>query len=178
MKHYKDNFKGYLQDLGDRKPAPGGGSAVCLVFCLGVGLVAKAVKYSISLKSKDTCQLTNNKELKKSLTNLEALKKKIYPYIDKDGDIFEKVMLTKGQKRARFVKESNQIILNTKDACRKVFSLAKEIESSIKKSIISDFNIGLDFIKSTAKGCEANLKANRLLITQIKERLHRLKTKE
>ena len=46
MKSYRKDFKNYLNDLGKAKPAPGGGSAVCLIFCTGLSLIAKAINYS------------------------------------------------------------------------------------------------------------------------------------
>ena len=70
-------------------------------------------------------------------------------------------MLEKGKKRLELVKKSNRIVKDTKKACQQVFFLAKGAKSGIKKSIISDFEIGLDFVKSAIKGCEANLKANK-----------------
>jgi len=157
MKCYKNKFKGYLEGLAARQPAPGGGSAVCLVFCFGVSLIEKAVNYSIK-----------DKQLRKSLSGLSALKKKVYPYIDEDGFIFKKIMLEKGEKRRELLKKSNRIMRDTKKACQRVFLLAKEVKSGIKKSIISDFEIGLDFVKSAVKGCEANLKANKAFFVKQK----------
>jgi len=161
MKNYKEKFKGYLKSLGARKPAPGGGSAACLVFCIGISLIEKAASYSVVLKPKDSRQSAQNKKLKKIITSLKALKIKVYPYIDKDGQVFEKVMASKGKKRLGFVKQSNRIITDTIKASESAFLLAKEAKSGIKSSIISDFNTGLGLIKSAVNGCRANLKANK-----------------
>jgi len=166
MKSYKEEFKSYLKDLGARKPAPGGGSAACLMFCVGVSLIEKAAGYSVVLKPKDSRQSAQNKKLKKILTSLGALKRKVYPYIDKDGQVFEKVMASKGKKRLGFVKKSNLILTSTISAAQSVFLLAKEAKSGIKSNIISDFGIGLDFIKSAVKGCKSNLKANKVFLVK------------
>ncbi|MCK5394122.1 MAG: cyclodeaminase/cyclohydrolase family protein, partial [Candidatus Omnitrophica bacterium] len=53
MKKYKSNFKDYIHDLGKREPSPGGGSAVCVAFCMGASLMEKAVNYSLNLKKND-----------------------------------------------------------------------------------------------------------------------------
>jgi len=148
MKYYRTSFKKYLDDLGKRKPSPGGGSAVCLIFCTGISLIEKAINFSSPIKFKN--------ELKK----LQTLKKKVYPNIDKDGLIFAKIIGSKGKKRAQFIKLSEDLIISLGRGSLAVFSLAKDLKSGIKKSIISDFNIGLECIKVVLLGCILNLKAN------------------
>ena len=148
MKNYRKNFKIYLDDLGKRKPSPGGGSAVSLAFCLGVSLIEKAVNYS------------DTKKFKKQIAILKSLRKKIYAYIDKDAYIFEKIMSSKGTKRLANIYASEKMIVDLAKSSQQVFSLAKAIESGIKKGIISDFHIGLKFVKIALFGCVSNLEAN------------------
>ena len=146
--NYRTGFKKYLDDLGKRKPSPGGGSAVALIFCTGLSLIEKAINFSSPAKFKN--------QLKK----LQALGRKIYPNIDKDSLIFAKIMSSKTAKRAQFIRQSESLIIDLGQASLKVFSLAKEVESGIKKSIISDFNIGLECAKIALRGCILNLEAN------------------
>lgn len=148
MKCYRSGFKKYLDDLGKRKPAPGGGSAVALIFCTGISLIEKAIRYSSLDK------------FKKQLKKLQILKKKIYLNIDKDSLIFAKIMSSKGAKRTQLVKQGESLVVDLGQASLKVFSLAKDIESGIKKSIISDFNIGLECVKIALLGSILNLEAN------------------
>jgi len=148
MKNYRCSFKKYLDDLGKRKPSPGGGSAVCLIFCTGVSLIEKAISFSSFV------------DFKKQLKKFQILRKRIYPYIDKDGYIFAKIMESRGKKRAHFIKLSEGLIVDLGRASLEVFSLAKEVESGIKKTIISDFNIGLECVKIALLGCILNLSAN------------------
>lgn len=148
MKQYRTSFKKYLDDLGKRKPSPGGGSAVCLIFCTGISLIEKAINFS------------SPAEFKNELKKLQTLKKKVYPNIDKDGLIFAKIIGSKGKKRAQFIRLSEDLIIGLGQGSLAVFSLAKEVESGIKKSIISDFNIGLECIKVALLGCILNLEAN------------------
>lgn len=161
MKSYRKKFKIYLDDLAKRKPSPGGGSAVCLIFCTGISLIEKAISYSYLPNLKTLEGKLKAKKLKKQLRSLKILRKKIYPYIDKDGYIFEKIMQAKGKKRAQFIRQSEQMMVEVAKASRKVFFLAKEVESGIKKSIISDFSIGLEGVKIALRGCILNLEANR-----------------
>ena len=146
--NYRTSFKKYLDDLGKPKPSPGGGSAVALIFCTGLSLIEKAINFSSPDK------------FKKQLKKLQALAKKIYPNIDKDGLIFTKIMSSKGLRRAQFISQSEILIIDLGHAALEVFSLAKGIKSGIKKSIISDFNIGLECARIALLGCVLNLEAN------------------
>jgi len=163
MKGYRKNFKAYLDDLGRRAPSPGGGSAICLVFCMGSSLIEKAINYSLLVKLKGRKEKERNRKLKDTALKIVKLRTKIYPYIDRDSYLFEKIMSTKGKKRRQFIIQSEKIIVDLGRVASEVFFLAKEIESGIKKSMISDFYIGLDFIKSTLFGCILNLEANNII---------------
>lgn len=157
--NYRKSFKRYLDDLGRKKPSPGGGSAVSLSFCLGVSLVEKALNYSLDKDNKlktpaaDFCG-------KKLLAAAHKLRRDVYAYIDLDGRIFENILNAKGTKRRLFLKQSEKIMISTARHCLNLFSLAKKVESGIKKSIISDFNIGCKLAAVTLEGCIINLEAN------------------
>lgn len=149
-KNYRTKFKGYLDDLSEKKPSPGGGSAVCLSFCLGVSLIEKAVNYS----------LKKDNNFSKYLNEFNKSRKRIFPYIDLDGKIFEKILKEKNEKRSYWLKESEKIIIDLGRISMKSICLAKKIESGIKNSIASDFHIGRVLINTALKGCVYNLEAN------------------
>ncbi|UCG35041.1 MAG: cyclodeaminase/cyclohydrolase family protein [Candidatus Omnitrophota bacterium] len=150
MKTYKTEFKGYLDDLAKKAPTPGGGSAVCVVFCIAVSLMEMAIQYSLG----------KNKKLKEHLGQLQKLKRKVYPFIDLDGKLFNQIMKSKDSSRQKLLKKSEELIVELGRACLGLLSLAKKAESGIKKSIISDFYIGLGLGKVVLAGCIFNLEAN------------------
>ena len=160
MISYRKDFKKYLADLSKRQPSPGGGSAICLSFCLGLSLMEKAINYSIVLKPKTAKEKNNNIKIKKAKAAFKKLGNKVYPCIDKDSKLFDKVMKTKGKKRLMYVKMSEELICDVAKSAQKVFLLAKGIESGIKNNIISDFRIGLESIRVSLLGCILNLEAN------------------
>ncbi|UCC95329.1 MAG: cyclodeaminase/cyclohydrolase family protein [Candidatus Omnitrophota bacterium] len=151
MKSYRTKFKGYLDDVGKKMPSPGGGSAVCLVFCLGAGLMEKAMAYSFE----------PNNRLRKYLHSARKLRGKVYPYIDLDGEVFERIMQSKGPQKKKHIERSQRIIIDTARSSLKLFRLAKRVEFSIKKSIISDFYLGARCLELALGGCVLNLEANR-----------------
>ncbi len=149
MKKYRKNFRGYLEDLSAKKPSPGGGSAAALSACIGISLIEKAINYS-----------AKDKKLLKETKLLNSLKSKALIYVDRDGEIFGKVMQSKGERRLFFLRKSNALVADLGKICVMVSCLAKRVESGIKKSIISDFYTGLNFIQVSLGACIYNLKDN------------------
>lgn len=160
MKTYSKSFKAYLDNLSRRQPSPGGGSVVCLMFCQGVSLLEKAVQYSLSTRAVRAAATKKKQRLLSCAAGLFRLRRRIYPYIDRDGYIFAKIMSARGRSRAPYIRQSQRLIVDVAEACCEVFSLAKKMESDIKKNIISDFYIGSECVKIALKGCITNLKAN------------------
>lgn len=149
MHKYQKTFKKYLNDLSTRKPSPGGGSAAALSACIGISLIEKAINYSIK-----------DKKLFKKIKLLNSFKNKALIYVDSDGEIFEKVMQSKGKKRLFYLNKSNALVVDLGNICVMVSCLVKKVESSIKKSIISDFYTGLNFIRISLRACIYNLEDN------------------
>lgn len=157
--NYRKDFQKYLDQLSQKKPAPGGGSAGCLMFCLGVSLIEKAARYSWDKEGRWNSGkvIISGREY---ISKLTSLKEKIFPYIDLDGMIFSEVLKSKGEERLSLLKKSEKLVVDTGKACLTVFSLAKKGESGIKKNIISDFYIGLSCVKTALLGCLFNLEGN------------------
>jgi len=165
MDKYADSFENYLNDLGKKKPAPGGGSAISLLFCLGTALIEKAVNYSVFTQ----------KELKAHLTALKNSRRKVSAYIDLDGQIFNQVLKEKGKAKEKLLAKSEAIICDISQKCVNEFLLAKRIESAIKKSIISDFWIGCELLRIVLKGCVINLEANSTIFGKKNKKINEFK---
>lgn len=159
MKQYRKQFKSYLDDLSKKKPAPGGGSSVCLLFCMGVSLIEKSVRYSLPSPKKElslrSCMFNLD-----YLKQLQQLRKKVYPYIDLDGVLFERILKSYGDKKKISLDKSEELIIDLGHCCEQVFFLAKRGESGIKKTIVSDFHIGLNMVRIAFQACILNLEAN------------------
>jgi formiminotetrahydrofolate cyclodeaminase len=156
MSKYQKNLKQYLSDLSARKPSPGGGSAAALSFCLGIALIEKAMNFSTD----------KTPALKKEILIARKLRNRVSLYIDKDGEIFGNFMKAKGKKRLYFLNQSNKLIESLGCAGIEGFCRVKKVESGIKKSIINDFYIGLDFIKISLGACVLNLEVNSRVLGQ------------
>lgn len=159
MMNYRKDFQKYLDQLSQKKPAPGGGSAGCLMFCLGVSLIEKAARYSWDKEGRWNCGKVKISG-RKYISQLTSSKEKIFPYIDFDGLIFSEALKSKGKQKLTLLKKSEKLVVDTGKACLNVFSLAKKGKSGIKKSIISDFYIGVACVKAALLGCLFNLEGN------------------
>jgi formiminotetrahydrofolate cyclodeaminase len=156
MKNYRKKIKPYLDDLTKKGLGLGGGSAGALAFCLGCSLIVKSINHT---KAKNNSKVNKNK-LNNRLVKITRFKKEIYPYIDKDGQLFSKMIKSKGQDRKKYFKKVTQLLKTLARASQKVFLLAKELDFDIKKGIKSDFNLGLEFIKLSLLSAILNLEDN------------------
>ena len=147
MKNYCPKLKSYFDDLAAKKPAPGGGSAAALLFSAGTGLIEMSMQYS----------LKDNPGIIKEITNL---RKKNFPVIDLDSRLFADIMKAKGKKRDALILKSEQMVSGLGVAAIKALKMALSRKADIKKSIISDYFIGIDCLKVVLSACVLNLKAN------------------
>ncbi|MCF7874449.1 MAG: cyclodeaminase/cyclohydrolase family protein [Candidatus Omnitrophica bacterium] len=155
-KNYRKQIKPYLDDLAKKRLAPGGGSAGALAFCLGCSLIAKSINHT---KNKEMPKVKERK-LTNRLDKILNLKKKVYPYIDRDGRLFSQMIKSGGQERQRYLKEMTCLLKDLAQSSDTVISLAKELDFDIKKSIKSDFYLGLQFIRVSLESVIFNLEAN------------------
>lgn len=150
MKQYAPQFKNYLRDLAAKTPAPGGGSAAALAGCVGISLIEMAMQYSL-------------KEGSKIIVELTGLRKQIFPAIDKDAQLFAAIMKAKPSCRAPLIKKSEALMISLGFGAINAARAAKKCEVGIKKSILSDFILGLDFLKICLKGAVLNLEGNAVM---------------
>jgi formiminotetrahydrofolate cyclodeaminase len=174
MKTYRSAFKPYFAALARRAPAPGGGSALCLFFCTAACVIEKAIRYSLSHTGYHADRGVT-KKFNVSLKRMSLLRAKAYRYIDKDSLLFEKSMISSGEARAAYIAKSEALVVDLAGMAHDAFSLAKQIESGIKKSMRSDFTIGLLALRVVFAGCVLNLEANALMFSQKNASLYRLK---
>lgn len=156
MENYRQKIKPYLDDLTKKGLGLGGGSAGALAFCLGCSLIIKSINHT---QTKNNSKIKKNK-LNNRLDKITKFKKEIYPYIDKDGQLFSKMVKSKGQGRKKYLKEVTHLLKTLAKSSYKVFLLAKELDFDIKKGIKSDFNLGLEFIKLSLLSTIFNLEDN------------------
>jgi methenyltetrahydrofolate cyclohydrolase len=78
--YQKVSIKKYLDDLADKKPAPGGGSAAALTASLGASLVSMVVNFTLGKPKYEKYE----GELKKILEKSEKLREEFLNLVDLD----------------------------------------------------------------------------------------------
>ena len=151
MKRYKKIFKIYLDDLARAISHPGGGSVSALSFCLGVSLLQMAFNFS-------------QNKFKKIIKELDKEKDEVICFIDRDGEIFAKLIGEKQvQKRRKYLREAQKLSLDIGRKCNKIFSIAREVDSGVRRSVKSDFYIGLKMLEASLFSSLKNLEANQII---------------
>jgi len=147
MKTYCQDLEGYFNDLAAKQPSPGGGSAAAAIFCMGTGLIEMAMQYSL-------------KENVEVIGQIGELRKNNFPIIDLDSRLFDEIMKAKDEQRTELITKCETMIAGLGLSVVKVVKLALTRKNDIKKSIISDYIIGIDCLKVVLTACVLNLKAN------------------
>ncbi|MBN2483823.1 MAG: cyclodeaminase/cyclohydrolase family protein [Candidatus Omnitrophica bacterium] len=148
MRSYKNDLKKYIHDLSVSSAHPAGGSCAALSGCLGISLIQMALRYSGAGGDG-------------YLVRLEKIKKDIIGLIDRDGELFERLLReTVAVKKKKLLHTIQEEIMRLANGCGKVAGYARAIEPSIKKTIISDFYAGLKLCEVSLYICVKNLQAN------------------
>lgn len=151
MKEYRELFKDYIRDLAQRTPHPGGGSCGALAFCLGVSLLQMALEYS-------------GTQPQAVARDLEKTKEVVYPLIDEDGRLFEALMGEKDEAAKKLLLDKGQaLVCMLGDLCQTVLSRARQVETQVKRSLASDFYLGLKFLDTALFASLENLRSNQLM---------------
>ena len=150
--NYKNNFKKYLLDLERPIPAPGGGSAAALVFCMGVSLVHMAFSYCGKIKQD-------------KLAKLKSAKKKVLPFIDLDAAKFSQFMREKDKYRKTILlKEAVDISFELVNTAGGMLPLLKAERKKVTKYLFCDFLAGIEFIRAAVSTAFGNIKVNKRLL--------------
>ncbi len=159
MKNYRSHFRTYLDDLAARRPHPGGGSCAALAFCAGISLIEMALAYSKLIPASE----------KKFF---EKAKSRVFPFIDKDGEIFAALMKEKkaGKKKV-LLGRAQKMICQLGCLCDEALARARKICPKINKGLNSDFYLGLKFLESALYASLLNLEANEKLFA-VDNRCH------
>lgn len=151
MRNYRDKIKVYLGDLAEKTSHPGGGSVSALSFCLGVSLFQMSLNFS-------------GTKFKEIIKKIDKEKERIFPFIDRDGEIFSKLIKESDPgKKKILLRKSQKISLDIGRKCNKILILARRISPEVKKFIKSDFYIGLKLLETTLFSSLKNLEANQIL---------------
>jgi formiminotetrahydrofolate cyclodeaminase len=165
----RKSLHAFLDELASPSPAPGGGSVAALGGALGAALTAMVAGLTIGKKKYADVE----GEMRKILSQAEALRAQFTALIDKDTAAFQKVMEafalpkdTEPQKALRAAaireatKEATLVPLEVMKHCIDALALAQQVASAGNANAISDAGVSALMLHAACSGAALNVRIN------------------
>lgn len=142
----QSTLKDFLDDLGAKKSAPGGGSAAALSGALGIGLVQMVANFSLS----------DDKQISQILLKAGKIKKDFIELIDEDAKsvsiFFDKNGSSLKRKKAKQMMRKIPVAICKK--CEQGLKLIPYLMKKGNKNLLSDLKIARILLQAGAKGAK------------------------
>ncbi len=161
---YSDKpVKGYIKELSQGNPVPGGGSAAALTACLGAGLNSMVAAYSLNQKKPES-----RRRIRELRRQNEILLKKMNRIVDADCRIY--LQLNATLKSAPSAKRTVLLQKCFKQAADVPFKLCHQTEEAVdichkvtglaNKLLLSDCANAIVFLQAAAEAGAVNVRVN------------------
>ncbi|MBU1084407.1 MAG: cyclodeaminase/cyclohydrolase family protein [Candidatus Omnitrophota bacterium] len=153
--YLKGSIEHYLEDLSDRKMAPGGGSAAALNAALGVALSLMVIRYSVKHAESEAVLSGLKDDQEAVLSVLEEL-------IDEDCRVFSELMVMLSEKKDAedAYKASASVPLKISAACVSALNTSRSIMPHVNPRLKSDIACALHMLKGAFFSAELNVEVN------------------
>ena len=145
-------IKSYLEKLRKKCPVPGGGSAAALSGALGAALIEMSAAYSVKNSPKQ-------KKIKKALSDIKKIRKKLEKQIDADGKAYNYYRKTRTDNA---LKKAAEAPLTVCSLCGEALSIgvfiAKNGNINLKSDAVSGGYYLLAGFNGAALSVEENIK--------------------
>ena len=144
-------LKEYVDQLAQKKPAPGGGSALALNAALGVSLIEMVTHYSLG-KGK-TKRIENR--FQKNLEKTKTLRSRLLELVDLDAKAYENYRKALKKSKAEQKKATRAAAAVPKEICQKCYQaiqLTPLLVEEGNQNLISDLEIAVDMLVTAFNG--------------------------
>jgi len=179
MLYIDQTVRKYLEDLGAKTPAPGGGSVAAFQGSLGCGLLLMVANYT---KGKEKYK-EFEKDIVKAIDSLNKIKTELSDLIDKDVQAYTKLSEAYKTKDKQSIqsalKEALQVPLNISKAASSGLAIAEEMEKKGNVNLITDVAIAAILLDGAFYSGKLNVDINIVQIEDLtfKREVSRLMTK-
>lgn len=163
MSYTKESIEKYINDLGAKLPAPGGGSASAVCGTLGIALILMVSNFTIGKEKYSAYQ----GEIEDLIAKAEFLKKRLLDYMDRDVEAykdFSKVYEIPKEKRAPALQKAlKQALYVPMEICRTAYEAIQLTTPLITKgnqNLISDVGVAASMLYSAFESAKINVNVN------------------
>ena len=147
--YINESLKKYLNDLADRQPTPGGGSAAALSGALGTALLEMVCNFTIGKKIyKDIEDV-----ISAHLVALKKIRGEFAALIDEDVKIYESILSafrTKDEKNIdKALKDGYHISLKICKLSKSGIGMALDLASKSNVNLITDVGCGSELLRAS-----------------------------
>ncbi|MCD6540115.1 MAG: cyclodeaminase/cyclohydrolase family protein [Candidatus Omnitrophica bacterium] len=157
---YKEKFSEYLEDLAEKLPAPGGGSASGLVACLGIALLEMSCNFTVGKPKYKEVEA----EIKEILEKLVSLRGRLEELIDEDVFSYQELSLAyrlkEKEKIQSALKKAIEVPLKICGFSLEGLRLSKIILEKANPNLITDTGGGVLFLTAGFNSAELNVRIN------------------
>ena len=163
----------YLNELGDKKSAPGGGSAISYVGAMGIGLVQMAMAFALDKKEYSELDENLKISIEANLNRLGIIREKLEVNVDEDTKAFNQALEafklpknTEEEKRVRAdaiqegYKKALSVPLEVFELSFEALNLLDILAENSNKALISDMGLGSKLIYAALEGSIINVLIN------------------
>jgi formiminotetrahydrofolate cyclodeaminase len=169
----QNSLKNYLEVLSEKKPIPGGGSAVACLASLSSALVNMVLNYTIGKKGYEKFE----EEIKRIKERNDEILNKCMDFIEEDSRIYEKIDRAMKEKKdtEEYLKISANLHLKICEFMLEIINFCYILIEKGNKNLISDTGIAGIFAEGAFSGGEMNIMIN---LKFIKDEKFKIETKE
>jgi formiminotetrahydrofolate cyclodeaminase len=163
------SLQGFLDELADKTPTPGGGSGAAVMGAMGAALVSMVCNLTVGKKGYEEVE----DDLKDVLKQSEALRDRLTDMIRADVEVFDRLMASYGmpkesdeEKTVRSeeiqasLKEATDVPLNCARACAEAIELCRVAAEKGNLNVISDAGVAVVAADAAMKSAALNVYIN------------------
>ncbi|MFA5005817.1 MAG: cyclodeaminase/cyclohydrolase family protein [Candidatus Omnitrophota bacterium] len=154
MLYKSQSLEKYINDLGAKVPAPGGGSAAALCAAMAAALMSMAVNFTVGKEK----YARYEEELKGLLNKAEKLKKDCLNLVDLDIVAYE----------SKDMRKAMDVPLCLSRLCFEGIKILPELVNKANRNLISDVAVAAVFFEAAFSAARVNVEINLLMLDDKK----------
>jgi len=172
-----DALRGFVDRVASAEPIPGGGSVAALAGALGAALGQMAIRIT---KEKKNYQQHAGRYAD-ALDRLSRHTAELLGFVDRDSEAYERVMAAyklpkDSPDRERAIQDglmhATEIPCRTGSSAAEALRICEDLRSIIHVNVASDFQVGVQMLRTSVRGAVANMRTN---LTGIKDPAARIR---